>query len=161
MEETIAGVKIQSYVHLQSTVVDKLVADILGVSTVDEKYRPRRFGTIVDSNTDTIKDGRLIWCYPTLGVLWVLEYFVDVGLYGCFVSNYTVLAHDVELDEDDMTEIHTIILYPTDDSGHVDLHKLCVKPRVEIVSDIYQDSMTLQPWVPTGDTDICEFVQEE
>lgn len=157
-DDEIAGVEFISAQYECSSTVDRLVADILGVSPVDENYWSRSFGTLVDPEYEHDQWGRLVIvsARPTLGVLWVVQCEVDIGAHMIIRSNYEVIASDMrELNRAGCAK-YTFILYPHD--TEINLHALCCEPQVDIIVDSQVQYIRIRPWVPTDDVDICAFV---
>jgi hypothetical protein len=155
--DKIAGVEFHSAQWERTTTVDRLVADILGISPVDENYWVRCFGTLIDAVEAYDNQTLLVPACPTLGALWVVSCVVDIGAYVSIRSNYRVIASDVrELEKAGHTS-YTFILYPY--NTEIDLYALCEEPQVDITVHSHRKNISIRPWIPSDDVDTCAFVQ--
>ncbi len=158
--QSIAGVEFYSGEWDQTTVVDILVADILGVSLVDENHNVRKFGTLVNTIDVYNNQGR-VSMVPTLGALWVVDCDVHVSGEMRIMSNYEVLTYDMRELMRAGINTYTFILYPHRDGAEIDLHALCEKPIVDTSGTLRLRHINVRPWVPTYDTTVCAFVQAQ
>lgn len=139
----IAGVEFWSPEYSSYVLLNNLIANILDVSPLDERHKPREFGTMVD---DIYVDGDPpSWAAPTLGVLWIATTSVVIGAHVDIKTNYQIVDHVVTRDNY-FTESHVCILHPG--YSEIDLYTPCVRPDVDWVIKGMSYRGRLFSWMP-------------